>query len=104
MDDIGIDISAGFPKHYAAMSRLPFEWLINISGEPIPEPAPARVIEWEVADPVGRAEGDYRIARDLIQKLTLGLVHQIRAAPASQNEVKVTSELKLDRRRRLRKS
>ncbi|MDX2180867.1 MAG: hypothetical protein SFV18_14820 [Bryobacteraceae bacterium] len=108
MDEIGIDVSEHFPKHAAAMTRLPFELIVNISGHDLPKGFTAPAIEWEVADPIGQSEEEYRRTRDRIQRLTLKLVDEIRAqaeaAPAPKPEiVAAPSKTILDRRRRLRK-
>lgn len=114
MADIGIDISEQFSKHFLPMTRLPFEIVVNISGHPLPAPVSGRVIEWAVDDPVGRSDEDYRRARDLIQKKTLGLIDELRlAAPAVAQPVTATDtpgrlaieaapKRLLDRKRRLR--
>lgn len=93
MGDIGIDISSGFPKHVAPMTRLGFDRIVNISGRPMPVEVSVPVIEWDVADPVGAPDDDYRRARDLIQKLTIGLIAQLRieAGPSSAHAQAVAS-------------
>lgn len=106
MDEIGIDVSEHFPKHAAAMTRLPFELIVNISGHELPKGFSAPAIEWEVADPIGQSEEDYRRTRDRIQRLTLKLVDEIRAQAESASKpepVAVVNKTMLDRRRRLRK-
>lgn len=99
MEEVGIDIIDAFPKPYSAMTKLPFEWIVNISGESLPGTPTGRVVEWNVADPVGGPDDGYRRARDLIQKLTLGFVDEIRALPPSVAPG-VAPEMRLDRRRR----
>ncbi len=107
MEDIGIDISEGFPKHFLAMSKMPFDLVVNISGYPLPGAVTAPVREWEVDDPVGLSDEDYRRARDLLQKLTLGLVDELRALapprPEPERREAHPSKLVLDRRRRLKR-
>jgi arsenate reductase len=101
MEEIGIDISSGYPKHVLTFESLPFEAVVNISGRPLPEAFTPILREWAVDDPIGRTPDEYRRARDLIQKLTLGLVDEMRSR-------KQTAKLKpgplLDRKRRLRQS
>jgi protein-tyrosine-phosphatase len=81
MGEIGISIADAFPKHYRTVAdRLTFDLVINISGRPLPGGSAAPVREWEVSDPIGRSEEEYRRARDLIQRLTLTLLNELRAA------------------------
>ncbi len=116
MEEIGIAIADGFPKHYQAMARMEFDLVVNMSGRTLPQlPADAPLaraprVEWEVADPVGRAEDEYRRARDLIQRLTLPLVDELRrsaaAAPPIAPPVAAPAEPSrplLDHRRRFRR-
>lgn len=88
MEEIGISISDAFPKHFRTLAdRLSFDLVVNISGRPLPGGSTAPVQEWEVPDPVGRTDDDYRRARDQIQRLTLTLINQLRAAPPAQMAV-----------------
>jgi arsenate reductase len=103
MDEIGIDIVEAFPKAYSALAKVPFDWVVNISGEPLPESPIGRVTEWDVADPVGGPEEAYRRTRDRIQKLTIELLERVRNEPASA-VTGMAPEWKLDRRRRWRRS
>jgi arsenate reductase len=103
MDDIGIDISGHFPKHAAAMTRTPFDLIVNISGHELPPGFSAPVIEWEVADPIGLPEEEYRRTRDRIQKLTLRLIDEIRAQAAAANVKPPPKPQLLDHKRRFRK-
>jgi arsenate reductase len=102
MEEVGIDIFEAFPKSYSALVKAPFDWVVNISGEPLPENPVGRVTEWDVADPVGGPEEAYRRTRDRIQKLTIEFLDQVRAEPASVAPG-VAPEWKLDRKRRLRR-
>jgi arsenate reductase len=112
MDEIGIDISEGFPKHYRTMAeRMQFDLIVNMSGRPLPGETKLPVREWEVPDPVGKAEDDFRRTRDLVQKLTLKLVAELRTtSPAIPSAAPVkaapaeASRMVLDRRRRLKPS
>ncbi len=118
MEEIGISIADAFPKHYRAVAdRLTFDLVINISGRPLPGGSNAPVREWEVADPIGRTDDEYRRARDLIQRLTLQLINELRAQrpsilpakadpPAPEATVAAAearpARVLLDRRRRTR--
>jgi arsenate reductase len=85
MGDVGIDIASGFPKHVALMTRLGFDVIVNISGRDMPVEVSVPVVVWDVEDPVGATDDEYRRARDLIQKLTIELIAKLRieAGPTS---------------------
>jgi arsenate reductase len=102
MEEVGIDVSEAFPKPYSALAKVPFDWVVNISGLPLPESPVGRVAEWDVADPVGGPDDEYRRTRDRIQKLTLEFLDRVRAEPASA-VTGMAPEWKLDRRRRWRR-
>lgn len=76
MEDIGIKIKDHFPKPIQMLARTEFDLVVNISGHSLPVPFSCPVRTWEVADPVGKSEDEFRKARDLIQKLTLQLVNE----------------------------
>jgi hypothetical protein len=85
--------------------------VVNISGYPLPGDLLSCPVEaWDIADPVGKSAELYREARDLIQRLTLQLVNEIRISPPVPVPLpqKTTSVLPgnmvLDRKRRLRQS
>lgn len=110
MADIGIDIGEHFSKHYQAFSRMEFDLIVNISGHQLPGPAPkSPVMHWDVEDPVGESEERYREARDLLQKLTLGLVDEIRKGQPVRVAANLPAKpaqgpMLMDRKRRLRQS
>lgn len=104
MSDVGIDIEEQFPKPIEMMARMQFDLIVNISGYSLPVPVSAPVHVWEVADPVGRSEDEFRKARDLIQKLTIQLIDELERTPEVEAETeKVDHESALARRRLLRK-
>lgn len=104
MSDIGIDIGEHFPKPVEMMARMQFDLIVNISGHSLPVPFSAPVHVWEIADPVGRSEDEFRKARDLIQKLTIQLIDKLERTPEVEAETeKVEHESALSRRRLLRK-
>jgi arsenate reductase len=79
MADIGSSIAESFPKLFGPMLKMDFDLIVNISGRALPGKITAPVIEWPVVDPVGGPEEEYRKTRDLLQRLTLHLVDEVRA-------------------------
>ena len=55
-----------------------FDLIVNISGEPLPVPASARVREWDVEDPICLPTERQREIRDQIEALVRDLVAELR--------------------------
>lgn len=73
-----IDLSAAAPK---ALDEIPFEnpdLLINMSGQPIPAPPGAQLLEWKVQDPYLLGDDVYRRVRDEIERRVMALVLELR--------------------------
>ncbi len=76
MKDIGINIEDHFSKPIQMMAGVQFDLVVNISGHSLPVKFDAPVMKWDVADPIGKSEDEFRKTRDLIQKLTLQLINE----------------------------
>lgn len=104
MEDIGINITEHFPKPFDMMASIPFDLIVNISGHPLPTPVSCPIKAWDVTDPVGRTEEEYRKARDLIQRLTMQLLEEVSAASEQDTQqAQSDGETALSRRRLLNK-
>jgi arsenate reductase len=69
-----------FPKPLNALAGMPFEIVINMSGEPLPASfASTRLIEWNVHDPIGESETVYRAVAAQIEGLVMRLILELRA-------------------------
>ena len=67
----------GFPKGLD-QTGIGFDLIVNMSGEPLPEPVSAPVREWHVEDPVCLPMMRQREIRDQIEVLVRGLIAEIR--------------------------
>lgn len=68
-----------FPKSVESFTGEPFEIVVNLSGKRLP-PAfgKARVIEWDVRDPIGESESVYRAVAAQIEGLVMRLILELR--------------------------
>jgi arsenate reductase (thioredoxin) len=74
-----IPMEGQFPKGLESFSGEPFEVLVNLSGEPLPATlAAARLIEWNVRDPIGESESVYRAVAAQIEGLVMRLILELR--------------------------
>jgi len=78
-----IDLSGHFPK---ALSEVPwdqFDVVVNISGHMLPVETNARVLHWEIEDPIGAKKDTYLKVSQQIEKLVMQLILKLRKNPAS---------------------
>ena len=68
-----------FPKGLEAVSRQPFDTIVNMSGARLPIPG-AQVIDWPVQDPIGQKEQVYRTVASQIEGLVMRLILELRTA------------------------
>jgi arsenate reductase len=68
-----------FPKALEAVAGEPFEVVVNLSGERLPPAfANARVIDWNVRDPIGESADVYRAVAAQIEGLVMRLILELR--------------------------
>ncbi len=82
MAEKNIDLDEQFPKPFDIMPLDRYDIVVNISGFPLPKPVRGRVVEWDVADPVGKSDKAIREARDQIENLVMRLILELRARKA----------------------
>ncbi len=70
-----------FPKGVESFTGEPFEVVVNLSGERLP-PAfgAARVIDWNVRDPIGESQDVYRAVATQIEGLVMRLILELRGS------------------------
>jgi arsenate reductase (thioredoxin) len=84
MEEKNIDIRDQFPKSLRHLGRAEFEIVVNMSGMFLPETFGARVIDWEVADPVHMEYSEHCEIRDDIEARVMKLVLELRRSPRTQ--------------------
>ena len=70
-----------FPKGLESVVGEPFDVVINLSGQRLPAATgTARLIDWNVRDPIGESEDVYRAVAAQIEGLVMRLILELRAS------------------------
>ena len=77
-----LDLRDHFPKHLRHVSRAQFDLVVNMSGMQLPSELNARVVEWDVPDPVMMDYEEHCDVRDLIERKVMQLVLELRREQA----------------------
>jgi len=85
MEEKSIDLRDQFPKNLQHLARGHFDVIVNMSGEPLPGKWEARLIEWDIPDPIGMDYEEHCEVRDMIERKVMQLVLDLRK---EQREVK----------------
>jgi arsenate reductase len=81
LSEKNIPTEGQFPKGLESFMGEPFEVVINLSGERLPAAiAAARVIDWNVRDPIGESENVYRAVAAQIEGLVMRLILELRSS------------------------
>lgn len=82
MSEKGIDLRDHFPKAIRNLGRAQFDLVVNMSGSDLlpDEVGGAKVIEWDVDDPVFMKYEQHCQVRDQIETLVMQLVLEFRQA------------------------
>jgi arsenate reductase len=78
MEEKRLDLRDQYPKHVRQMARIQFDVVVNMSGMAIPGKWDARMVEWDVADPVGLDYEEHCEVRDEIERLVMELILEVR--------------------------
>lgn len=79
MHEKSIDLRDQFPKSLRHMSRAQFDLVINMSGMPLSDDLKsARVVDWEIPDPVLLPYDEHCEIRDLIERRVMQLILDLR--------------------------
>jgi arsenate reductase (thioredoxin) len=73
-----IDIRDHFPKTIRQLGRARFDLLINMSGEELPSDSGARIVQWEIPDPISVPYERHCEIRDEIERRVMNLVLELR--------------------------
>jgi arsenate reductase len=78
MGDRNIDITEQAPKGIYEVDLTKFDLVINMSGYPFPEPMNGRLREWSVPDPVGESKKYHEQVAQLVERLVVQLLMELR--------------------------
>jgi arsenate reductase (thioredoxin) len=82
MEEKGIDVRDQFPKAVQHLVRIPFDLVINMSGEALPDAITGDVRSWDVEDPINLHYQDHCEIRDQIERLVMNLILELRQEQA----------------------
>ena len=75
----GIDLRDHFPKAIRHLGRSQFDLIVNMSGMDLAPIGAAKIREWDVPDPVFFKFADHCEVRDLIERMVMELILELRA-------------------------
>jgi len=78
MIEKGISLRGQYSKPIISLDESAFDLVVNMSGCALGEVKPSRLREWEVRDPYGAKDGVHREVRDVIERLVMGLILELR--------------------------
>ena len=78
MAEKGIDMEQQFPKSIALAATKGAEFVVNMSGFPLPPGLKWPTVEWQVPDPHTHPVEVHRQVRDLVERLVMQLVLEFR--------------------------
>ena len=84
MEEKNIDIREQFPKALRHLGKSEFDLVVNMSGQYLPPQFGARIVDWEVRDPVFLSFKEHCEVRDEIERQVMKLVLEFRRAPKTQ--------------------
>jgi arsenate reductase len=81
LSEKNIQSEGQFPKALQTVAGEPFEVVVNLSGERLPGSfGAARLIDWNVRDPIGESEDVYRAVAAQIEGLVMRLILELRSS------------------------
>ncbi len=80
MRERNLSLDDHFPKSIEEMDPNGFDLVVNMSGMELPRSVTTVVRTWEVRDPVGGREKEYRATADDIEQKVMKLILELRAA------------------------
>ena len=82
MAEKNIDLREHFPKSVRHLGRAEFDYVINMSGAFLRGSfGPAKIVDWDVPDPVAMDYDEHRDVRDMIERKVMTLVLELRKPP-----------------------
>ena len=78
MQEKNIGLAGQFPKRLDDLTRKDYDVIVNMSGYQIPSDLRGALEDWEVPDPMGCDEDDFREVRDDIENRVMRLILKMR--------------------------
>ena len=85
MREKNIDLRDHFPKSIRHLGKAAeFDLIVNMSGFYLPGTYSARIVDWEVPDPISMDYAEHCKVRDLIERSVMKLIVELRRDPSPQ--------------------
>jgi arsenate reductase len=88
MGEKNIDLSNHFPKGLGEVAWPSFDIVVNMSGMMLPQETRARVLHWDVPDPIGGEKAEFERVAGRIEMLVMQLILELRKERPGSREAR----------------
>ncbi len=81
MEEKNIVLRDQFTKSLQNLARVRFDLVVNMCQQPLPLATAARLVEWEIPDPIGMTYQEHCHVRDEIASKVVELIEELRRGP-----------------------
>ena len=78
LEEKNVDLGDHVPRRFYDLDLSQYDLIVNMSGSMLPRNLGVPVEDWQVDDPMGRSEDDFRAAREVIEMLVMRLILRVR--------------------------
>jgi arsenate reductase len=78
LEEKNVDLGEHVPRRFYDLDLSQYDLIVNMSGSMLPKNLSVPVEDWQVDDPMGRSEDDFRAAREVIEMLVMRLILRVR--------------------------
>jgi arsenate reductase (thioredoxin) len=78
LQEKNVDLGDHLPRRFRDLDLKGYDLIVNMSGSALPRTIGVPVEDWEVDDPMGGSEDDFRVARETIEMLVMRLILRVR--------------------------
>jgi arsenate reductase len=78
LQEKNVDLGDHLPRRFRDLDLKDYDLIVNMSGSALPRTIGVPVEDWEVDDPMGGSEDDFRVARETIEMLVMRLILRVR--------------------------
>jgi arsenate reductase len=73
-----VELGDHLPRGFRDAGFKSFDLIVNLSGSPMPRSLGVPVEDWNVEDPMGKSEEEFRKTREIIEMLVMRLILRAR--------------------------
>ena len=78
LEEKNVDLGVHVPRRFYDLDLSQYDLIVNMSGSMLPKNLGVPVEDWQVDDPMGRSEDEFRAAREVIEMLVMRLILRVR--------------------------